>query len=187
MGPDYRVSLAGSALHQANTMNAIDTGLPWGMAVALLLIAMLFRALLGSWSWSLIALLPNLLPVVGVLGVMGWLRFPLDLSTAMTGSVALGLAVDDTIHMALGYRHHRQRRIGTEEAMAVTLATSGRALWLTTVVLMAGFGLLGLSSFAPTRRFGLLTCVTLGLALTADLVLLPALIRLWERRPRAAA
>ena len=71
--------------------------------------------------------------------------------------------------------------------MAVTLATSGRALWLTTVVLMAGFGLLGLSSFAPTRRFGLLTCVTLGLALTADLVLLPALIRLWERRPRAAA
>jgi hypothetical protein len=132
------------------------------------------------------ALLPNLLPVVGVLGTMGWLRIPLDLSTAMTGSVALGLAVDDTIHMALGYRHHRERRLGIEDAMAATLATSGRALWLTTSVLMAGFGLLVLSSFAPTRRFGLLTCLTLALALAADLVVLPALIRLWEGRRRAA-
>jgi predicted RND superfamily exporter protein len=183
-GQEYRVSLAGNALHQANTMNAIDYGLPRGMAVALLLIAILFRSLLGSWGWSTIALLPNMLPIVGVLGTMGWVRCPLDLSTAMTGSVALGLAVDDTIHMALGYRHHRQRRMGVEEAMAVTLATSGRALRLTTVVLMAGFGLLGLSSFAPTRRFGLLTCLTLALALAADLVLLPALIRLWEGRRR---
>lgn len=186
VGPQYHVSLAGNALHQANTMNALDYGLPCGVIVTLVLIAVLFRALFGSWSWSGMALLPNLLPVVGVLGTMGWLRVPLDLSTAMTGSVALGLAVDDTIHMALGYRHHRQRRMGVEEALTVTLATSGLALKLTTFVLMTGFGLLGMSSFAPTRRFGLLTCLTLALALAADLVLLPALIRLWEGRRRAA-
>ncbi|MGD2063550.1 MAG: MMPL family transporter [Nitrospirota bacterium] len=186
-GADYQVSLAGNALHQANTMNAINYGLPCGVVVALVLIAVLFRALLGSWRWSGMALLPNLLPVVGVLGTIGWLRVPLDLSTAMTGSVALGLAVDDTIHMALGYRHHRQRRMGVEQAMAVTLATSGRALRLTTVVMMAGFGLLALSSFCPTRRFGLLTCLTLALALVSDLVLLPALIRLSEGRRHVAA
>jgi len=186
-GPEYRTSLAGTALHQANTMNALNDGLPRGMAVALLFIGLLFRFLLGSWCWSGATLLPNILPVVGVLGTMGWLGLPIDLSTAMTGSVALGLAVDDTIHMALGYRHHRERRMGVEEALAATLATSGTGLRLTTAVLVAGFGLLGLSSFAPTRHFGLLTCLTLALALLADLVLLPALIRLLERwLPRPA-
>jgi len=72
--------------------------------------------------------------------------------------------------------------MGVEAAMAATLATSGTGLRLTTVVLIAGFGLLGFSSFAPTRHFGLLTCLTLALALISDLVLLPALIRLLERR-----
>ena len=143
---------------------------------------MLFRLLVGSWCWSVALLLPNILPVAGVLGTMGWLGLPIDLATAMTGSVALGLAVDDTIHMALGYRHHRERRMGVEESLAATLATSGTGLRLTTIVLMAGFGLLGLSSFAPTRHFGLLTCLTLALALIADLVLVPALIRVLERR-----
>ncbi|RMF88210.1 MAG: hypothetical protein D6739_00450, partial [Nitrospirae bacterium] len=178
--PEYRVTVAGTALHEARMMNLVSRGLRRGMGAALLVIGGLFWALMGSWRWGVATLIPNLVPVGGLLGAMGWIGLPLDFSTAMIGSVALGLAVDDTIHMALGYRHARSRGMGVAAALETVVATSGRSLTLTTWVLVTGFALLGLSTFAPTRRFGLLTCLCLLVALAADLWLLPALIRLLE-------
>jgi len=182
LGDDYRVTVAGTALHEARMMNLVSQGLRRGMFAALVVIGLLFWALMGSWRWGLAAMLPNLLPVGGVLGVMGWAGMHLDFSTAMIGSVALGLAVDDTIHMALCYRHARGRGMGVDGALEETMRTSGAVLKLTTWVLVAGFALLALSTFAPTRHFGLLTCLCLTVALVADLWLFPALVRLLEGR-----
>jgi len=182
LGDDYRVTVAGTALHEARMMNLVSQGLRRGMVAALAVIGLLFWALMGSWRWGLAAMLPNLLPVGGVLGVMGWAGMHLDFSTAMIGSVALGLAVDDTIHMALSYRHARGRGMGVDAALEETMRTSGAVLKLTTWVLVAGFALLALSTFAPTRHFGLLTCLCLIVALVADLWLFPALARLLDGR-----
>ncbi len=180
LGDRYRVTVAGTALHEARMMNLVSRGLRRGMAAALGVIGLLFWGIMGSWRWGLAAMLPNLLPVGGVLGVMGWAGMPLDFSTAMIGSVALGLAVDDTIHMALSYRHARGRGMGVDAALEETVRTSGTVLKLTTWVLVGGFALLALSTFAPTRHFGLLTCLCLIVALASDLWLFPALVRLLE-------
>ncbi len=182
LGKGYRVTVAGTALHEARMMNLVSQGLRRGMIAALAVIGLLFWAIMGSWRWGLAAMLPNLLPVGGVLGIMGWTGMCLDFSTAMIGSVALGLAVDDTIHMALSYRHARGRGMGVDAALEETMRTSGAALKLTTWVLVAGFALLALSTFAPTRHFGLLTCLCLTVALAADLWLFPALVRILEGR-----
>ncbi len=187
LGDDYRVTVAGTALHEARMMNLVSQGLRRGMVAALAVIGLLFWALMGSWRWGLAAMLPNLLPVGGVLGIMGWTGMCLDFSTAMIGSVALGLAVDDTIHMALSYRHARGRGMGMDAALEETVRTSGAALKLTTWVLVAGFALLALSTFGPTRHFGLLTCLCLTVALAADLWLFPALVRLLEGGEAAPA
>jgi len=181
LGDDYRVTVAGTALHEARMMNLVSQGLKRGMAAALAVIGLLFWALMGSWRWGLAAILPNLLPVGGVLGIMGWTGLHLDFSTAMIGTVALGLAVDDTIHLNLSFRHARGRGMEVNAAIEEAVCTSGVAVKLSTWVLVGGFALLALSTFAPTRHFGLLTCVCLSLALVADIWLFPALVLLLER------
>ncbi len=145
------------------------------LTVTLLLVAVIFRLLLGSTRLSLLALVPNLWPVAVVLGGMGWLGVPVDSATVMVASVVLGLAVDDTIH-TLGHFRELAPRRGRFEAIAGTLERTAPAYLLTGMILAAGFGVCGFSSFVPTARFGALSAVAIALAVVADLFLIPALL-----------
>ncbi|MEM9592639.1 MAG: MMPL family transporter [Acidobacteriota bacterium] len=147
------------------------------LALTLLAIAVVLRLLLPSTRLALLALLPNLWPVIGILGVMGWLGLPLDIATVMVASVVLGLAVDDTIH-TLGHFRRLAPLHGAREAVSRTLHATAPAYLLTGVILMAGFGVCALSDFAPIARFGGLSAVAIGLAVLGDLFLLPALLSL---------
>jgi hypothetical protein len=150
------------------------------LTLTALAVAAVLRLLLGSARAALAALVPNLWPVLFALGAMGWLGVPIDSTTVMIAAVALGLAVDDTLH-SLGYFRRALAARGDFpcSAPAAAVRALGRgapALILTTALLVAGFGACALSSFLPVARFGALTGLALLAALAADLLLLPALL-----------
>ncbi|MEM1179243.1 MAG: MMPL family transporter [Acidobacteriota bacterium] len=149
----------------------------FSLGLTLIAVAVVLRLLLPSFRLAFLALIPNLWPVVGGLGLMGWIGVPLDIATVMMASVVLGLAVDDTIH-TLGHFRHYAPLHGAREAVVRTLRATAPAYLLTGAILMVGFGVCGLSDFAPIARFGALSAFSIGLAVLGDLFALPALLSL---------
>ncbi len=151
------------------------------LSLALLAVALAFWLLSGSLGRALLLLLPNLWPVCLVAGALVWAGFPLDSTTVMIAAVVLGLAVDDTLHALGAFR--RARSASAPAAAAVeALRETAPALGLTTLILVIGFAVCGLSAFVPISRFGLITAVGLVGALAADLWLTPALLASFDRK-----
>ncbi len=150
--------------------------LAWAFVLIFLTLAVLFR----SWALAGLAMIPNLLPVVFVLGAMGWTGRHLETLSAMVFSIGLGIAVDDTIHYLARWCEEVRAGRTPEEAVAIATARTGRAIVYTSIVLLLGFGVLATSRFPPNRSFALLATGVIGSALLADLFLLPALL-LWLR------
>jgi predicted RND superfamily exporter protein len=132
---------------------------------------------LRSWRMGLASLLPNLLPPAAVFGCASVLGARLDVSAVAVGAVAIGLAVDDTLHLL--FRVAEEGRAGRAANGAILRAqrSVGRALVMSTVVLVAGLACLLWSNFLPTARFGLFAAASSAVALLADLLGLPALLR----------
>jgi predicted RND superfamily exporter protein len=125
---------------------------------------------------GMVAMIPNVFPVLLVFGVMGHLGISIDIGTMMTASVAMGVAVDDTIHFLAWFREHLDRGLGRVEAVIETYRRVGPAMTQTTIVGGLGLFVFALSTFTPTQRFGTLMLVMLATALVGDLILLPALL-----------
>ncbi|EAQ98944.1 efflux RND transporter permease subunit [Congregibacter litoralis] len=140
------------------------------------MITLLMLILWRNLRFVLASILPNFAPVLLIFAVMGTLGIWLDMATAMVASVAIGIAVDDTIHLLHGTRAGLERGAGLTAAIARSVRRRGRALVATTVVLSAQFLLMSSSPFQPTAIFGILTAVGLLIALVFDLLVLPALI-----------
>jgi predicted RND superfamily exporter protein len=121
-------------------------------------------------------MVPNLAPVVLTLGVMGWTDLPLDYVRLMIASVAIGIAVDDTIHHMTRFSLEFRRSGRYEQALRNSMADVGRALIITSVVLIAGFLVFTASRLDSMALFGTLLASTIGVALLADFLLMPALI-----------
>lgn len=147
------------------------------LGLTLLVVAVILRFVLPSFRLALLALVPNIWPVLGTFGIMGWLGVPLDIASVMMASVVLGLAVDDSIH-TLGHFRRLAPKLGSGAAVEKTLFATAPAYVLTSLILMSGFGVCALSSFAPIARFGTMSAVAIALALIGDLFLLPALLSL---------
>ncbi len=143
---------------------------------ALILVTIVMTLVQGGMGAGLVVMLPNLFPIVIVFGLLGWKDQPLDIGSVMTASVAIGIAVDDTIHFLTAY--HRSREQGRSASCSVIHAyhLCGRAMFQTSAVCGLGMLIFALSDFVPTRRFAWMMAVQLGLALLGDLILLPALL-----------
>ena len=121
-------------------------------------------------------MVPNLTPILLTLGLMGWFGISIDMFTMMIGSIAIGLAVDDTIHFIHGYRRDLARLGDPRAAVRETLQTTGRALLVTSVVLSSGFLIFTLSEMDNLFWFGLLTSFTIITAFIIDILITPALM-----------
>ena len=172
---EARVAVTGQLPLMLETHRRLLVTLALSLTLTAAAVGLLFRWLLPSTRLALLALVPNLWPVVVTVGFMGWAGIPLDTATVMVASVVLGLAVDDTIH-TLGHFRELAPVLGRREAVAGTLARTAPAYVLTGAILAVGFGVCGLSEFAPTARFGGLSALAIVLAVLGDLVLLPALL-----------
>jgi len=137
---------------------------------------------LRSARLALLSIAPNLLPILVALGAMGFAGVALDAATVMMASVALGIAVDDTVHVLATYEAGQGR---PARRARETMARVGSAMWITSAVACIGFLALDLSDFLPIRWFGLLSALAVTVALLADAWLTPALLLLRERGEQA--
>jgi hypothetical protein len=153
-------------------------------AFALLVITPLMMLLLGSLRRGLVSMVPNLIPVVAVLGLMGWLGIPLDSTTMMVGAMVIGIAVDDTIHFMHKFQGYFEEMGDLEAAVGETLRTTGSALLFTSLVLALGFSVFALGEMSNVRVFGLLLSFASVVAFLADLLVAPALLAVVERLRR---
>ena len=174
--PSHRVTTTGIMYEFGRSEEAIAYGQIQGLALASAVIALILFAVLRSPWVAFSSLAANLLPLAVGFGVLGLAGVTLDAATVCLGSMALGIAVDDTIHVATTYRAGRQVGRSREEALATTLERVLPALALTTLAICVGFLVLALSGFALIRNVGLVTPFLVSLCLLADLTLLPLLL-----------
>jgi len=174
--PTWESTVTGQVLLLVRAQqNLIATQLR-SLLLALLLIAGCIAVGLRSWHLTTTALLPNLVPAVAVFALMALLRLPLDPATVMVASIALGIAVDNTVHVLENVRRRNSAGMPMREAASQTLSRIGPAMATTTVTACTGFLALSTSKFTPIGAFGLLAAGAMVVALAADVLLLPAIL-----------
>lgn len=182
----FECILTGTAVHTVLLSEGLVGGITRGLVVAVLVMSALCAVLFRSLRMTLIAFLPNAFPVLVVFGLMGVFGVPLNSGSAMVATVALGVALNDTVHFVM---HYHRRRLGgatTEQALSATFGEVGRPIVLTSVVNCLGFGIFLLADFRPMYHFGLLASIAMAAALVGDLVLLPNLLSIFDRDRRNA-
>jgi predicted RND superfamily exporter protein len=176
---EIRVTSEMCLLHVA--MNNMVRDLMRSMAWAFGLVAVLMAFSLRSVRLGLVAFLPNIIPLLATLGFMGLTGIALRVGTMVVFSLGLGIAVDDTIHYLLRYRRERQEASDYGEGVLRTHRRVGRPMVLTSLILMAGFLAIGLATFRSIWQMGVLCSFTMAVALLADLLITPLLLRFVER------
>jgi uncharacterized protein len=174
--PSEKVMMTGSNILVSDLTHNIVNSLTWSILLAIGFIGLLMWALFRRMSLILISMIPNLLPLLVTAGIMGYFQIWIKPSTAVIFTIAFGIAVDDTIHYLARLRLEAAKGTDFRAIVRLTTEKTGRAMILTSVILLTGFGTLGFSDFDSTRLMGSLVSLTIFTALLADLVYLPALI-----------
>jgi len=148
-----------------------------GTSLALVLISLLLGIALRSFKYGLISLIPNLVPAGMAFGLWYFIDGEVGLGLSVVVGMTLGIVVDDTVHFLSKYvRARREQNKDATQAVRYAFNSVGRALWITTLVLVAGFMVLAQSSFKLNADMGLLTAITILLALIVDFLFLPPLL-----------
>lgn len=155
-----------------------------GVAFALALISLLIFISLRSFKIGLISLIPNLVPPMMSFGLWAILVGEVGFALALSVSMIIGIIVDDTVHFLSKYtRGRREKQLSAEEAVRYAFSNVGPALIITTAVLAAGFSVLMLSTFKLNFELGLITAMTITIALIVDFLLLPAMLLTFDKKP----
>jgi predicted RND superfamily exporter protein len=186
LGDDVEVTMTGFVSLMTRSLSAVSTSLQRSYLIALAIITPLMFLVLGNLRTGMAAMVPNLAPIILTLGLMGWLGIALDTFTLLIGGIAIGLAVDDTIHFMHGFRKYYDELGDTPAAVRETLRTTGHALLVTSIVLSLSFFIYAFASLTNLVKFGLLTGITIIFAFIADITLSPALMALSTRGDRRA-
>lgn len=181
LGESVKVTLTGLTPLFASTVGYIITDTLRAYLVAFAIIAPLMMLLVGSVRVGLLSMIPNLAPIIITLAFMYLFGLPLDMFSTLIGSIALGLAVDDTIHFMHNYQRYRSKFGDAALAVQETLRTTGKALLVTSLVLVAAFMVNAAGSMSNVRNFGLITAFCISVAFLADVLLAPALVVLLDR------
>ena len=173
---NFTYKLTGTAQLIDRSNEILSSSMIKGLALAFAMIAILFGFLFRSWSMLIISLIPNILPLVMIGGVMGIANIDFKVSNAIIFTIIFGIAVDDTIHFLSKFRMEIRKGRSMIYAMKRTFLTSGKAIVVTSLILIAGFLTLIFSDFQGTYYVGFLISFALVFAVFADLLLLPVLI-----------
>jgi len=156
-----------------------------GTTLALVLISLILVFALRSLRIGLISIVPNLVPAGMAFGLWGVLVGEVGLALSVVTGMTLGIVVDDTVHFLSKYlRARREEDLSSADAVRYAFHTVGTALWTTSMILIAGFMVLTQSPFKLNSGMGLLTAITIGLALLADFLLLPTLLMTLDKKER---
>jgi predicted RND superfamily exporter protein len=147
-----------------------------GYSLIFVMVAGFLCLAFGSVKVGMLAMIPNLAPVVVVLGLMGWLGIHLDYMKLLLATIAIGIAVDDTLHLVIRFRRCFMASGNYRTALADSMRDVGPALVITTIILLGAFSCYLLSQLAIISSFGVLLGVAISVALLADMLFMPALL-----------
>ena len=173
---DNQVRLSGILVMYNNVLQSLFQSQILTIGVVMLAIMLMFLTLFKSLSIAIICIIPNAIAAALVLGIMGWLNIPLDIMTITIAAISVGIGVDNTIHYMERFRREFPRFGDYRETMFFCHNSIGRAMYFTSMTIVAGFSILSLSNFIPTIVFGLLTSFAMLVALVGSLTLLPQLL-----------
>lgn len=185
VGPDARLLITGISAVISRTVAATTESMLRSYALALALITPLMIILIGSLRAGLISMVPNLVPILLTLGMMALADIPIDMFTLLAGCIAIGLAVDDSIHFIWSFRRYLALGHDPIDAVEKTMQSTGRALLFTSIVLTTGFLVLTLSAMLNLQQVGALTAFAVAAAFLLDVTVTPALLVLTHRKRKA--
>jgi hydrophobe/amphiphile efflux-3 (HAE3) family protein len=174
--PDADITMTGMMVLLSKTISNAIRSMAKSYITALVVITILMMVLIGKVRIGLLSMVPNLTPILLMLGIIGATPVSMDLFTMMVASIAIGLAVDDTIHFMHNFRRYYEQTGDPKLAVYKTLHTTGRAMLVTTIVLSIGFFIFVFADMNNLFNFGLLTAFTILMALLADYLVAPALM-----------
>jgi len=178
VGEEARVDVSGMTLMLGDWLAYIIYSQRRGFGFAFVAIMLMMAVALRSWRSGVISMVPNIFPLLVLGGYLGFFYDKVDSDTMAVALIALGIGVDDTIHFLTRFSGEREKGYDVDKALKNTFHYSGRAIVITTVVLVAGFLPFNLADYSTTRMNGTLLPLCLVFALAADLILLPALVKL---------
>ncbi|MCU7935369.1 MAG: MMPL family transporter [Candidatus Thiodiazotropha sp. (ex Dulcina madagascariensis)] len=175
--PNMRINGASPTMMFAHISSRNIVAMLKGTSLALVMISVILIFALRSLRVGGLSLIPNLVPMGMAFGLWGMLVGEVGLALSVVTGMTLGIVVDDTVHFLSKYlRARREKGMDREDAVRYAFSTVGTALWVTSLVLVVGFSILALSHFQLNAGMGMLTAITLGLALVADFLFLPPLL-----------
>ena len=175
--PEIDVQSASPSLMFAHIGQRNIKSMLLGTFIALIIISFILIVALKSWKYGLISLLPNLAPAAVALGIWGLFIGQVGLAVSIVAGMSLGIVVDDTIHFLSKYmRARREQQLSAEAAVRYAFSSVGVALAITSIVLIAGFLVLSQSAFVLTADMGMVTSLTIAIALIIDFLFLPPLL-----------
>ncbi len=178
----YSVNISGQNAMYTYMEEDVTKTLIMSISLALTLVLILMWIAFRSFKVLLISILTNAMPIILVVGVMGWLGIDIGLGVAISGAIILGVAVDDTIHFLVKYNQAKSEGKSFSESLEYMITYAGSAIFFTTVVLSVSFGLFLMSEFAPNFNFGVVTAVALILAFLIDIFMLPSILAIVDKR-----
>lgn len=182
-----KLTLTGNMALLAQTSVNVIGSMAESYAISLVAISVLMILIMGGLRLGLATMLPNLLPVVFALGVMGFAGVPLDSFTMLIGCITLGIIVDDTIHLFHQLRVAEGKGLGVEEAIDYAIGHSFTPILATSVAVMLGFSAYAMSSMSNVMAFGLVTALAALLGLISDVIVSPAIYAALSRRRQGRA
>ena len=180
---DYKVELASPILMFSHIGSRNIMGMLTGSAIALVLISLILIVAFKSFKLGMISLIPNLIPAGVAFGIWALIDGQVGLGISVVSGMTLGIIVDDSVHFISKYKHARMdKMMNKEDAVRYTFSTVGSAILITSIILVAGFMVLSLSHFSMNSEMGLLTAITITIALFMDLFLLAPLLMSMEKK-----
>ena len=182
MPPAMQAKATGTIVMFVNLAMRNIIGMLGGTVLAFVLISLTLMFALRSVRLGLISLIPNFIPVLVTFGLWAVFVGEIGIIASMITASSMGLIVDDTVHVLSKYRHaKREHNLGTHDAIRYSFSHVGKALWVTTVVMVAGFLVLAFSSYKLNVDMGILTAMVVSVALVMDFLLLPALLMFMDK------
>ncbi len=181
----YSAEVNGQTVMFAHMQHDVTNTLIQSITLAVILISIIMLLIFKKFKMLPLFIAPNLLPIVLVVGVMGWLSIDIDMGVAIAGAIIIGVAVDDTIHFMVKYIEARKRGYNLENALKYVMRYAGGAIIFTTIILSMAFLVFIFSDFNPNYHFGIVTASALVIAVVVDLLALPALLSIIDNKKKS--
>ncbi len=181
----YSATVNGQTKMFAHMQHDVTNTLIYSITLAVVLISLIMLLIFKNLRMLPLFVIPNILPIVLVVGVMGWLDIDIDMGVAIAGAIIIGVAVDDTIHFMVKYIESRKRGENLQNSLEYVMSYAGSAIIFTTIILSIAFLVFIFSDFNPNYHFGIVTATALVLAAIVDLVTLPAFISKIDNREKS--